>query len=547
MENVILTISSIIVPLLVLVRPLVACKKDGIKALFENYRYELGLTAILICGFLLRSVMLGTYPGGLNQDEASIGYEAFSILNSGVDRNGVPFPVHLISWGSGQNAFYAYLCIPFIKLFGLTTFAIRLPMCVVGCLSIFVFSCILKTLWGKKTALIGTIVFALNPWHIMKSRWALESNIFPDLILIGVWFLVVWLIQGKKFGLYFSAILLGLSAYAYGTAYFFLPVFCVILFAGLLIKKKVKLLDVVIYIAIIFVVSLPIIIFVIINRTDIGSIEIFGITIPKLFYNRQEQLMNFDNGFFKTVWTNIVNGLKLLVVQTDTLPWNSMQFFGTTCVATLPFLVLGIVRSFLKKDICDSVFSAWLVTSLIIMAFVDANINRLNVIWIPMIYFVGKGMLFLIEMFPKIKIAILASVVCLGIAFSGYYFGNEYQNYMSYCFNDGYLNAIEYVENKKCEDIVVTNGMESPYITVLFQTQMSSEQYLESREIWNEHGAFEQVSKLGKYSFEEIDMNNLRKNKCYIVSYYDLTEEMKKDSDYLVTYFNYLAVVEKIK
>ena len=86
------------------------------------------LLCILFIGFAVRIVGIGSIPGGLNQDEASIGYEAFSLLKYGIDRNGIANPVHLLSWGSGQNIAYAWLCMPFIAVFGLSVFTIRLPM-----------------------------------------------------------------------------------------------------------------------------------------------------------------------------------------------------------------------------------------------------------------------------------------------------------------------------------------------------------------------------------------------------------------------------------
>lgn len=67
---------------------------------------------IFLLAAVLRLWAFGTVPGGLNQDEASIGYDAWSILYYGIDRNGIRLPVHLIAWGSGQNALYAYLSMP---------------------------------------------------------------------------------------------------------------------------------------------------------------------------------------------------------------------------------------------------------------------------------------------------------------------------------------------------------------------------------------------------------------------------------------------------
>lgn len=53
--------------------------------------------ALFILGAILRLLWLGDIPGGLNQDEASIGYDAWALLHSGVDRNGMAWPVNFIA------------------------------------------------------------------------------------------------------------------------------------------------------------------------------------------------------------------------------------------------------------------------------------------------------------------------------------------------------------------------------------------------------------------------------------------------------------------
>ena len=84
----------------------------------DSQKYKNYLVLFLIfTGFLIRLLMLKSLPYGLNQDEASSGYDAFALLAKGIDRNGVSFPVLFVSWGSGQNALMAYLAMPFIALF----------------------------------------------------------------------------------------------------------------------------------------------------------------------------------------------------------------------------------------------------------------------------------------------------------------------------------------------------------------------------------------------------------------------------------------------
>lgn len=188
-ENTIMIIFSIIVPLFMLKNVKNNCKdRKQLKDILEENKYDIITYIAMVIGFIIRLINLEKMPNGLIPDEASAGYEAFSILNYGTDRLGKSMPVFLISWGSGQNALYTYLLIPFIKLLGLTKFAIRLPMALISCISIITIYFLLKNIFNKKVATIGTIFFAICPWHIMKARYGLESNIYSIIcsILYGI-------------------------------------------------------------------------------------------------------------------------------------------------------------------------------------------------------------------------------------------------------------------------------------------------------------------------------------------------------------------------
>src|SRR5579875_3235756 len=87
---------------------------------------------ILAIGVGFRVAGFPNYPPGLNQDEVSAGYESWSLLQYGTDRWGNPWPAYFPSWGSGQNVLYSYLTIPFIKVFGLTAFSVRIVSLLAG-------------------------------------------------------------------------------------------------------------------------------------------------------------------------------------------------------------------------------------------------------------------------------------------------------------------------------------------------------------------------------------------------------------------------------
>ena len=59
----------------------------------------------------------------------------------------------LMAWGSGQNALYAYLSMPFIALFGLNVFSVRAVNLIFSLLTVIAVYSTLKQAVNKKTHL----------------------------------------------------------------------------------------------------------------------------------------------------------------------------------------------------------------------------------------------------------------------------------------------------------------------------------------------------------------------------------------------------------
>src|SRR3990170_2242804 len=89
------------------------------------------LLLIVLMSLFLRFWRLGEYPA-LNADEAALGYNAYSLIQTGRDEHGNPWPIHFQSFNDWKPGLYVYLAIPFIKLLGLTELAVRLPGALLG-------------------------------------------------------------------------------------------------------------------------------------------------------------------------------------------------------------------------------------------------------------------------------------------------------------------------------------------------------------------------------------------------------------------------------
>lgn len=174
------------------------------------------LWAALAVGLCLRVWRFGDIPPGLNQDEASMAYDAYCLGHFGIDRHGYRFPVMLVSWGSGMYALAAYVALPFIWLFGLSVRSARLPFLLAGLAALPLFYLLLLHTTDRRTARIGVALLAISPWHVMVSRWALDSNMFPFVFLLAT----VLLVRSTTCPRYLiaAAFLYALALYAYGTA-----------------------------------------------------------------------------------------------------------------------------------------------------------------------------------------------------------------------------------------------------------------------------------------------------------------------------------------
>src|SRR5437870_2913276 len=157
------------------------------------------LLSLIAAGIPVRIYRFGDVPPGFNQDEISTVYDAWSVLTAGIDRNGVHLPLFLISWGDGSQALPAYLMVPFLWLLGVTPVSMRISALVLNLTSLAVFPLLTKRIAGERASLIAAFLLAINPWHIMASRWAHEFNYLPPLALIGIALLASGL-AGKKHG-----------------------------------------------------------------------------------------------------------------------------------------------------------------------------------------------------------------------------------------------------------------------------------------------------------------------------------------------------------
>jgi hypothetical protein len=506
--------------------------------------------AILAIGIFARAWAFGVIPPGLNKDEASIGVEAYDLLHYGMDRNGVSYPVHLISWGSGQNALYAYLLIPFVYLFGLSPFVVRLPMLFTGILSLPLIYWMGFYTLGKKGGLLAMFFLAIAPWHIMMSRWGLESNILPFIFLIGF----VCLLKSIERNIWFipACVTFALCLYAYGTAYAAIPLFLAGVFILLVRRKGFKLKFLFFGLFIAAIISLPIAAFVAVNSFKLGSIHLGPVTIPRLpaqpRYETISTVFNPSN-YLHGVYTNAILLLKLLITQTDGNNYNVLDPYGYFYSLTFPIAILGAILMFplvnRKQKITEILFvMLWLFVSIIVGVIQHVNINRINIIFIPLIFCTSIFFLYLYERVSKSLIPIVIVFFTLFCLFISNYIGRGYTAQVNEEFFNGIIPAIIYASNSNTyAPVCISEQIDTAYIYVLFSETPNPSEYLHSIEIVDPKAEFRVVTSLGRYKFDSKKCDDAP-DTIYIFQYIDkIPLDMTK---YVDTRFeNYLVFVPK--
>ena len=184
---------------------------------------------------------------------------------------------------------------------------IRIPALILSMIEVVVCYLLVKEFKSKKMALCFMLMVTISPWHIMKSRWALDCNLFSPMQLISVYALIKAIkAEDKKILKYVIAgLLFGVTLYSYAISYITIPIFLLIMLIYLLRKKLVKTKEIIVFAIPLIIFAIPLILVQMVQKGWINEIHSF-ITIPKLFRYRIGEL---DITKFWSNWGTLKYGL----------------------------------------------------------------------------------------------------------------------------------------------------------------------------------------------------------------------------------------------
>jgi len=431
------------------------------------------LFGILALATVLRFFSLSSVPPSPSLDEVSIGYNAYSILQTGKDEYGTAFPILLRAYDDWRPALYVYLVVPFVKLLGLTVSAVRLPSVIVSVLTVFLTYELSKKLLKKESiALFAALLLAISPWHIYISRLGHEVNLGLFAGVASSYFFIQ-----KKF--FLSSLLFSLALYSYQSQKIVIPV----VFIGLAVLYRRKII-------------LPAIIILLLLIPLIKTSFAEGAFI-------RFQATRASKEFF---WPNYISHFDPRWLFTGTERENhKVPNLGLLYWWELPLILMGLFK--LNKQNRFFIL-LWIFASPLPAAITTQAPHAMrSYTMLPYLQIIGAvGFVSFWETFKKYRVF---EVLIIGLSI--FYFGKNYYGVFPKTQSDSFQYAltqsINYVTShqQNYERVVFSNkdNLYQSYMFFLFYSRYDPHQYLLSG--GTKSGGFAETHTLGKFEFRPID------------------------------------------
>lgn len=517
------------------------------------------LIGILLLAFLLRFYKLGEIPPGVNRDEASIGYTAYSLLKTGQDEYGETLPLSFKSFGDWKLPIYIYLTIPFVKVFGISEISVRAVSAIAGTMTVVLTYFLVREIINskglkrvdaglnigkvrkenvdvEKIALLTTGLLAASPWHIHLSRVESESNLAVFLITLAV---LLFLKSLKRWNglIILSSLLFSLTYFTYHGNH----VFTTLLLFGLLVifKKEMPRNRITFASALIFLFLTGFILSKTLFSADITKLSGISIFGDPALVHKQIELPRNEHGnpqsFFSRVLHNKVifalerfgqNYIKafsaeFLFIKGGTNSAHNIKDFGNMYLVEAPFLLLGILylvvlhrRRRFSRETTLFIFWWFLIAPIASSITKDApHTNRMFAVFPILPLITAFGIFCLLNIISEHKF--FKKIVTLGISIIFLLNISIYLDryFIHFPIREGenwgiaYKKLSKFLENQdgNYNEIIISRPRESPYIFLLFYQQYDPTLFRRAIQ-WYPPTAdgFIHAKKLGKYTFRDI-------------------------------------------
>lgn len=525
--------------------------RAGLLDIMKNRHYLILLILIFFIAFFLRFFKLGEIPFGFYQDESAIGYNAYSIIETGKDEYGKPWPLYFKSFGDYKLPVYIYSTILPIKLFGLNEFAIRFPSAFFGFLTVIIFYFFVKDISkNKNLAIISTALLAINPWHLHYNRATFEVSISLFLFVLGSWLLFKSFSNKKFTGKFLiGTVCFIISLYSYNLTRLLAPLLY-FLFLGFYFKdlKNVNRKEIGATVLVSILLLMPFV-STFFAKEGVSSASgtlinssaavqsplleyrsymmVFPSLVNKIFFN------TYSLTFFQYI-KNIINyfSVSFFFVSGSAHGNHGIGDIGQFYFLEFSFILLGLFKLFSQKIKWGVLLLLWASFTVLVAALTreSPQATRSFFLIVPLVIFSGFGLLYFINwiktlrsrkyFIPLVFVISVFSFYNLFYYFSSYYVKFPISYAKSWRLKDKELSLFIKENGKKYNKIIFDKNAGFMYSSLLFYLPYPPEDFQNTsiREADDSEG-FSKVISFGKYVFKDIDwINDIKMEKVLIIT-----------------------------
>ncbi len=434
------------------------------------------LAVILLIGLFLRTVNTTNNPPALYGDELTIVLDANSILKTGQDQLGNPFPL-TFQMGAGRPPGYVYGTIPFVALFGPSALSVRALSILSGLGIITLLYCIGRKLFSKKLGLVAAGIGAVSIWDISLSRGGFEAHFALLLALLG--FYLFTKAKEKPLLYIFSFLSFGITLHTYPIYKVTLIPFLALLFwyqggiKTILSKNKKYFFSGLVVLAALGILSL--------SQTFVGGsekrfsgINIFSqeelkssieqkVNLERTITDLPESISKYFHNkpieYSKVLIENYLQNFSLdfLILYGDRNPRHNMATMGQLYFAEMILIFIGLLTFWQKYKRVLIFFIIWIILAPIPTAIIDLpHALRSSFMLPPLIILSALGLTTILNQKNRIILVVIVLFFTIQFIFFAqklYFLApNEYSNFWSY---SAKLASEIAVQNKNKYDYVI--------------------------------------------------------------------------------------------
>lgn len=473
-----------------------------------NFNHIFLLLIIIFASFLY-FYKITKIPSGIYVDEATVGYNAYSILKTGKDEYGKSFPIAFRFFGAYTPSLYVYLIIPIIKIFGLNTFSVRFLSAVftiIGILIIYFFIKKLNIYKSPLTNYITTTLFTICPWVVFNARLGYEVTFGYIIFSLGA--LLLWnSITRNKISI-LALTILSISTYIAHTERYLVPIF--ILFISIIFRKNIinqrNKKSLIISSIIIFITQIP----------NFYLLTTNAFWVKNSVYTNTN-LSQIINDFFSQLLTyfspKAIFGISPDINLQHTIPMISLLYPWLI----IPFF-MGLYQLYLKRKTSAGKFLIILFFTAPIPGALSGHfisIQRVLTLIVPLFLIISLGIDYLLQ---KIKLIIFLPLFLILFTFSLLLLWRSYFVFFpqqrAVWWNYGYQQLTEIIKDSPQNNFIIDNTRSGPvYINILFYLKYSPTKFQKQFSSKFIDSYYSNPSYNSNYKFSNIDIRPINWDK----------------------------------